>query len=168
MTFHRNHWRMIMQKSLFLYVGLIVLLVQASSAQWRQINVPNSGEVWALGVKGSNILAGTIHNGVFRLINNGTSWKAVGSGLRNNSVLCFAVDGNNIFAGTRDNGVFLTTNNGANWTAVNNGLTNTAILSLAVSGSLHLRRYSWGWCLSFHQQWHKLDLYLYWSSRSKN
>jgi ligand-binding sensor domain-containing protein len=84
-------------------------------------------------VSGSNIFAGTYGGGVFLSTNNGTSWTAVNSGLKDSSVRCLATSGSNIFAGT-DSGVFLSTNNGTSWTAVNSGLPNADVNCLAVSG----------------------------------
>ncbi len=91
--------------------------------------------VYALGVEGTNLFAGT-GEGVFLSTDNGTSWTA--AGLTNANVSALAISGTNIFAGTiytgvSNGGIFLSTDNGTSWRAVNTGLTNTNISSLAVS-----------------------------------
>jgi hypothetical protein len=88
-------------------------------------------------MSGSNIFAGT-DRGVFLSTDNGTSWTAVNSGLKDRdttNVLSLAVSGSNIFAGT-DSGVFHSTNNGTSWTAISSGLpANSTITALAISYS---------------------------------
>jgi beta-lactamase regulating signal transducer with metallopeptidase domain len=88
--------------------------------------------------------------GVFRSIDNGTTWTVVNNGLpeypsvlafAGNSANLFAVvsgnfSGNSVVRGVRrsNRSVFLSTNNGASWNEVNTGLTDTFVNAIAVSG----------------------------------
>jgi photosystem II stability/assembly factor-like uncharacterized protein len=71
--------------------------------------------------------------GVYKSLNNGSTWQSVNTGLpsANLSVSSLAVIGSNLFAGTGQ-GVFLSTNSGTNWSQVNNGLTGQYVYALAV------------------------------------
>ena len=107
-----------------------------NGTRWTLPSTRLSNEiVYALGVEGTNLFAGT-GDGVFLSTDNGRSWTA--AGLSNANVSALAISGTNIFAGTiytgvSNGGIFLSTDNGASWTAVSTGLTNTNISSLAIS-----------------------------------
>ena len=112
--------------SLFLFNGL-------SLAQWIQTNGPFGGSVSCVVFKDANIFAGTAGGGVYRSINNGTSWEAVNNGLPNGcDIKSLLVSGTNIFAALWAKGVYRSTDNGLNWVMVNNGLTNFTVYCLSV------------------------------------
>lgn len=71
----------------------------------------------------SYIFAGTLSNGVFYSINDGTSWSDCSTGLTNPNVSALASTGTNVFAGTLGTsaGVYLS-NLGLSWDSVNSGL----------------------------------------------
>jgi hypothetical protein len=96
--------------------------------------LPTSGNVRALAVSGTNVLAGMSSSGVYRSTNNGTNWSVSNSGLTNTSVTALLVVGSNVFAGT-NGGIFISANGGQTWTVSNSGLTSLNGLSLASSGS---------------------------------
>ncbi len=106
-------------------------------AQWIQTNGPQGDQIQCFAASGTNLFAGDYDGGVFLSTNNGTSWRAVGSGLTNATVQSLVVSpdgtgGTNLFAGT-SRGVFLSTNDGTSWTELNSGLIDTSIVALAVS-----------------------------------
>lgn len=71
--------------------------------------------------------------GVFKSINGGGSWVAIG--LAEFEVNVLAIDPNMpniVYAGTADQGVFMSINGGTIWRAVNTGLSNLRIFALAV------------------------------------
>lgn len=91
----------------------------------------------AIASSGGNIAANS-HGQLFLSTNEGTSWRAIDSGLTsgdNATISCFAVSGSNLFAGSSSYGVFLSTNNGISWVAFNTGLTSYGVNGLAVSGA---------------------------------
>jgi hypothetical protein len=105
--------------------------------------------IYAFAVSGSAVFAGASSfvseggNVVFLSNDNGITWTAADSGLRDTTfnslypieedVYALAVSHENIFAGT-NRGVFLSTDSGASWRAVNSGLTDAIVSSFAVSG----------------------------------
>ena len=118
-----------------------VFLSTNNGKSWTLPSTRLSNEVvYALGVEGTNLFAGT-GEGVFLSTDKGTSWTAAGLSNAIVSALAFfpnGAGGTNIFAGTiytslSNGGIFLSTDNGTTWTAVNTGLTNTNISSLALS-----------------------------------
>jgi photosystem II stability/assembly factor-like uncharacterized protein len=88
---------------------------------WIADNAAMSYPITQLTVYGSNLLAGTTFNGIYRFTKNGTSWSAVNSGFSENSIYGLSVIGSNIFAdvfkSTADsaNGVYISTDGGNNW-----------------------------------------------------
>jgi photosystem II stability/assembly factor-like uncharacterized protein len=124
---------------LILGIGLLILLVQSSSAQWVRTNGLIGQSVAALAVRDSNILAAipNAHSGVFLSTNNGITWTAE----LTREITCFAVDGNDILAGSSlVPGVYLSTNGGTSWTEINgtalqSGSSISNILCLAVNGN---------------------------------
>ena len=101
-------------------------------AQWVQTNGASESVVTCFAVAGTNLYAGTT-SGVILSTNNGVTWSAVNTGLKNTDITALAASGTSIFAGT-SGGVFLSIDNGLSWSAVDSGLTNTNIRALAVSG----------------------------------
>lgn len=95
-----------------------------------------SGDVRALAVSGTSILAGISQSsGVYRSTNGGTNWSASNAGLTNTTVSALLVAGANVLAGT-NGGVFISTNGGQNWAVSNAGLTSLVVQTLASNGSL--------------------------------
>ena len=78
-------------------VAFLLLAMQKANGQWVQVNGPYGGTIKALAVKGGNVFAGTDGAGVFLSTDNGTSWKAVNTGLTNLTVYCLAVSDSNLF-----------------------------------------------------------------------
>jgi photosystem II stability/assembly factor-like uncharacterized protein len=86
-------------------------------------------------VSGTDLFAGTLKEGVFLSTDNGTSWKAVNSGLPRGVVIKdLAVSGTDLFAGASQ-GMFHSTNGGQNWREASTGLTGSGVLCLVVSGT---------------------------------
>src|SRR5229473_2797837 len=106
-----------------------------SQAQWIQTNGPYGGFVGAFAASGSNVFAGTFGGGVFLSTDNGTSWRAVSTGLTNTSIHALTVIGTNVFAGT-GGGVFVSTNSGTSWTSASSGMTTANVKSLSVSDTI--------------------------------
>jgi hypothetical protein len=84
----------------------------------------------ALAVSDTILFAGTF-GGVYRSVNNGTSWSPTGLWY-NNLVQAMAVSGKTLIAGSR-NGPYLSTDTGASWTAITTGLSNLSITAVAIS-----------------------------------
>ncbi|HEY5122342.1 MAG TPA: T9SS type A sorting domain-containing protein [Ignavibacteria bacterium] len=102
---------------------------------WTPINNGlNSLRIRALAISGTTIFAGTSNAGVFRSVNNGENWTAIG--LTNQYVSSIVASGANIFAGTQyENGVFYSSNKGANWIQINQGFNNADVNCLLISGN---------------------------------
>ncbi|MDP4117261.1 MAG: T9SS type A sorting domain-containing protein [Bacteroidota bacterium] len=122
-------------KHIFRFV-LTLLLINVSYntlyAQWVKVSGPYCDSIRSFTANGTNLFAGTNLYGVYISTNNGTSWKAVNTGLTNKDIHTLTASGTNIFAGT-NNGVYLSTNNGTSWSQI--GLTNKSVQSLAISGT---------------------------------
>jgi hypothetical protein len=78
--------------------------------------------------------------GVMLATDNRTSWTALNTGMKNETIFSLAVSGNrsggtNLFASS-NRGVLLSMNNGTAWTVVSTGLTNTNVFPLATSNSM--------------------------------
>lgn len=100
-----------------------------TALQWEQTG-PYGGRINCFATIGATLFAGG--NGVFRSMDNGTTWMTVG--LTDRVTYSLVVSGTTLFAGT-SSGIFRSLDNGTTWTAVNTGLGNRDIRSLAVSGS---------------------------------
>jgi hypothetical protein len=86
-----------------------------------------------MAVMGSTIFAATYENGLFRSLDNGTSWVKI---LDEDNIHLLTLDDGSIFAGNTD--VFVSTDNGTNWVAAGTGLPNvmsSTIYSMAVNDS---------------------------------
>jgi hypothetical protein len=130
-----------MKKCFFLsglFFGILFFSFSGSYAQWVQTHGPYGAHIRALACKGDTIVAGTYYNGVWRSVNNGSSWIAVNNGLPVDDdpyVYSLAINGNNIFASFYD-GVYLSTNDGSNWNWVGNGLPSyTYVNAFAFNGN---------------------------------
>lgn len=120
-------------------VSAILVLCPNLSAQWVKTAGPDSGNVGAIAVSGTDVFVGTgftffgVHGakGIFRTTDNGASWTAANSGLTDTCVFSLAVGGTNILAGTLCDGVFRSTDNGTSWTATS--LKSALVTSFAAS-----------------------------------
>ncbi|MEO6692226.1 MAG: T9SS type A sorting domain-containing protein, partial [Saprospiraceae bacterium] len=83
----------------------------------------------------NNIFAGTGGGGIFKSINNGTSWTPANKGLANLYIPALAISGINIFAGTAFSGIYVSSDNGNSWKVMNDGLKNLHIASISIDQS---------------------------------
>ena len=126
-----------------LFAGTLngVFLSTNNGMNWRDVSPGITTRIVSLEAIGTSVFAGNMWGGVYRLMDNETSWTRLNLQLPIfRSVSCFANVGSNLFAGTTmafgsGPGVFLSTNNGITWNLVNNGLADIDILDLAVSGT---------------------------------
>jgi hypothetical protein len=104
-----------------------------NGVSWDQVNqIPY---IKSLAIIGTNLFAGADGSGVFRSIDDGSSWTCVDSGLTNLYGGLLAVSGTNLFVGTHYGGVFLSTDYGTSWSQVDSGLTDAYVWSLASVGT---------------------------------
>ena len=124
----------------FITFLFIILLGVASHgdllAQWVRTNGPYGGYISAIGISGTNILAGTNdyyqNSMVFSSSNGGTSWtKSTSTDFAREYALTFASNGTNLFAGTA-HGVYRSIDNGVTWASV--GLNQVEVVALAFIG----------------------------------
>lgn len=93
---------------------------------------PTNQVITALGISGTNLLAGT-SQGVYLSTDNGVTWAAVNNGLAAaRSTTSLSVVGTTIFASTSD-GLYVSSNNGTSWTKSNGTL--GPILEVISNGS---------------------------------
>ena len=87
---------------------------------WQRVFSAGSA-VSALATSGTNLFVGTFEQGIFHSANDGSSFRAVNRGLRNQArtIWSLAVGDGSLFAGTQA-GLFRTTDFGRTWRAVNN------------------------------------------------
>ncbi len=102
--------------------------------------LPSNASVTALFAKGDTIFAGVSSSsvggeGIFRSINNGTTWENKNTGITNKNFTSIQQSGTTLIAATKGGGgVYISTNNGDSWTISNSGLTNLGVNNLFVSG----------------------------------
>ncbi len=120
----------------------------------------NGMDVHALTVSGGVIYAGTWGFGVYKSVDNGSTWTAVNNGLGYfTTIQSLTVKGTTLFCGTVGGGVFKSINGGANWIQVtvgNNiiwalGSTSTAVFASSYGDGLYRS-------LDGGSSWTKLDL----------
>ncbi len=90
---------------------IIVLSAGCVSAQWKQLDVGQSGLVHAVTVVGRNLFAGA-QTGIYRSYDYGTTWRHVS----NSIAYSFATEGSEILAGTYRDGILRSTDGGFTWT----------------------------------------------------
>lgn len=88
--------------------------------------------IFALGVIGTELFAGTSGDGVYRSSNSGINWIQVNTGLTNTAIQSLTASGTNLYAGTFS-GVFRTSNNGTNWINTG-GLAGVIVNALTATG----------------------------------
>jgi len=107
---------------------------------WVRTAGPGAAGMNVLFLKGSEVFAGMLTEGVFRSTNGGASWFPSTEGLEGVSVKAFAANGSFLFAGVEfdelgHGGVYRSSNGGATWVPANAGISNFSILSLLAAGS---------------------------------
>ncbi len=127
-------------KNKMLLLTLLVLAVNAGllQAQWIETNGPYSsygGTANCLLTVGSNTLAGTFQDGIFRSTDDGVTWSPFGAGMVNATVNCMAISGPDIFAGI-DGGLAISTDSGATWSGMGTGGGPGPVESLAATDSM--------------------------------
>jgi photosystem II stability/assembly factor-like uncharacterized protein len=121
----------------FVTLGIILSFSKGSDARWERTG--GSGlthaTITCFAVSGTNLFAGTLREGVFLSTDNGTSWKAVNSGLPRGVIIKdLAVSGTDLFVGATQ-GIFRSPDGGQNWHKASAGLTGSGVLCLVVSGT---------------------------------
>ncbi|MBN1128000.1 MAG: hypothetical protein JXA71_03390 [Chitinispirillaceae bacterium] len=120
----------------FFAAGLFSLvLISGLTAAWQPTDGPGGGQVNALAIMGTHLLAGTSDSGVFRSSDSGVHWLAVNTGLTNRDIKALTVRGTALFAGTYGGGVFRSTDSGAHWEAINTGISTLNIQALGGNDS---------------------------------
>ncbi len=101
---------------------------------WVQTALSGS-QVQALTVLDTMLFAGTSSGGVFRSVDNGTTWSAVDSGLTCLDISSLASGGPDLYAGTYSDtgGVYLSTDDGTSWTLT--GLRGRQIYTIAADSA---------------------------------
>ncbi len=122
---------------LLLIIFICTTLIQNTlNAQWIQNSQAFGGQVEAFASIGANLFAASYGGGVFLSTDNGTSWKAVDSGLTSTNVWCLAASGTKLYAGTYlGAGVYVSTNNGTTWNTANAGLNYQSVFQILVDST---------------------------------
>jgi photosystem II stability/assembly factor-like uncharacterized protein len=68
---------------------------------------------------GSTALAGVNIDGIFRSVNNGSTWNAANTGLAAHQINVIESIGSTVYAGSEGVGMFMTSDNGGTWTDMN-------------------------------------------------
>ena len=107
-----------------------VFLSSDNGLTWNPISPPDTSSYLfqSLLANGTDLFAGTLIHGIYKTLDNGTSWNLLG--MTGYYINCFAVSGSHIFVGTDNSGIFASDDNGATWHAVNIGLVSYDILSI--------------------------------------
>lgn len=110
---------------------LLVILIFAqitTLAQWTKTAGPPGITVNALYQSGNLLYAGTSAKGVFKSSDNGVTWSAANTGIKNFMVFSLFSDNIYLYAGTAD-GVYRSSNNGDNWNPANTGIAQKFVVS---------------------------------------
>ena len=101
---------------------------------WVKDSIIPDQYIRSLTAKNDSVLAGTL-KGLYRSVNNGTSWELFNTGLGNDSTINgTTVFKDRIYAATRQ-GIYVFDETKKSWSAKNNGLQNKGLVSLATIGS---------------------------------
>ena len=102
-------------------------------ARWVHLNTEWANEpICAVALSGKTICVGTVRDGIFRSMDEGTSWTQVNNGL-SAPVYALIESGTMLYAGTPKKGIFRSENHGLSWTQM--GLSGSSVYTLAVSGT---------------------------------
>lgn len=105
----------------------------AGSGNWSHTEGPHGGSVWALHTAGSNMMAGTLGQGVFFSTDGGANW--LQSNLDNVSVYDFARGSGDTWFAATQNGVYRSDNNGRGWRRLAQGMDETRAQAVIVHES---------------------------------
>lgn len=105
---------------------------------WISVGAGLFNNVLSLLVKEDALFVGTYLGGVYRSLDDGSSFTSTKDGLGDRIVNALASNGASLYAGTFGGGVFVSGNNGALWTQVSDGLSDRTVNSLLVNGPLLL------------------------------
>ena len=115
----------IFPKNCLLSSIVLMLMTQASIAQWERTSGPRDLQISVNGSvfsDGGSLFAGMGTYGVYFSENKGTFWTPVNAAWPSGAfAACIAVSGNTIYVGTR-NGVLRSAKNSSAWIPVNTGL----------------------------------------------
>ncbi|MCX6230454.1 MAG: T9SS type A sorting domain-containing protein [Bacteroidetes bacterium] len=118
-------------KKLIVFI-VVFYVVNIANAQWQQTSM-NNYSVRSLALHDSCLFAGTFA-GIYRSLNNGTSWIPANNGLAYTDINTLSIKDSNIIAGAI-RGVHLSTNNGSNWVDKTTGIDNDFIYASAFKDS---------------------------------
>ncbi len=139
------HWAscMVFNSSGDLIVGTSAYGVMRSSDGGDTFTEINNGltslNVWAIDINDNgDIIVGT-PVGIFRSVNNGDLWEAIGSELPGDIEAVNYGSNNRIYVGTFEEGMWRSSDNGTSWESINTGLPDSAMItSLAVVPDVEL------------------------------
>ena len=96
----------------------------------------SAASVQALTMAGKGTLyAGSFGHGIFRTVDRGATWDAVGSGVTDPFILSLTTSKNGaVYAGTFRGGVFRSRDDGKTWKAINAGLKQLEVKALMMAG----------------------------------
>lgn len=101
-----------------------------TSFAWQQTGRSTFGNVKILALHkvGNVLLAGTEAQGVYRSLDNGSTWQPSSSGLTGSALYarCFLQQGHYTYVGTSGSGVYQSSDTGKTWFSVNAGLAQNA------------------------------------------
>lgn len=107
---------------------------ETAGSNWSQINSIWTVENRAIFVAEPNVLVGTDLLGVFKSVDNGTTFSMSNTGLTSTWIQSFTSCQGSVFAGTRNQGVFRSESMGDSWIPANVGMSMANVLSLASDG----------------------------------
>jgi photosystem II stability/assembly factor-like uncharacterized protein len=115
-----------MKKLIVLFcLGLFLCNSVHINAQWQ--NCYQDDWVYALGVSGNCLFAGTFSHSIQLSTENGYNWHNANNGLPSAQVTALGFCVSNVFAGIDNAGVHYSTDEGASWSCCNNNLPTTNI-----------------------------------------
>ncbi len=95
----------------------------AQPLTWLPTSLNAGGAITTIIVRGGTILVGVDTMGIYRSVNNGSTWAPANSGLSHRDVRALAMLPNGaIYAGTAGGGVFRSSNFGGSWLPAHTGL----------------------------------------------
>jgi|GEM_PF-2177750 len=116
--------------------ALFFVLIPSFSVNgsWEHTGGPGAGHILSLAVSGQTLFAGLNSGGIFRSVDNGSTWKECDSGLadKKETITALLIYNSKIFAATA-NGLFRSIDNGDSWNRVTS-MTESSITSFAVIG----------------------------------
>ncbi|MBK7677891.1 MAG: hypothetical protein IPP02_08560 [Chitinophagaceae bacterium] len=134
-----------------LFVVLVLPFCTTAQVTWQKVPGPNEG-ISSIATTSTNIVyAGTSTYGVFRSVDDGSTWANISLGLPDSLIRSLQVSSTDkLFAGTGTHGVYQYS--AGTWTAINNGLPVTNILvtgfATGAGGNMYMmattgKIYSW-------------------------